>query len=223
MKKGIVFDFDGVLTKRCASAYHMYKWIIEQVGDIHDVLAIEEMAQRCLLWDQNGYCDKAFVLEKMKEAWFPNLNVSHWKQVWYERFDEFQVLSDDVVPVLENLHTQYRLAILSNGKSASQHKKIHRTGLEKYFDAIIVGGDCEMEKPDPQIFQIACEKIGTKPSDTIMVGDTFFTDISGAIRAGLQPIWYCYERCGITDFYNIPIVHNFKELENQILKYEDTI
>ena len=28
MIQGIIFDYDGVLTKRYVSAYHMYQWII---------------------------------------------------------------------------------------------------------------------------------------------------------------------------------------------------
>ena len=49
-----------------------------------------------------------------------------------------------------------------------------------------------------------------------MVGDTFFTDLSGAMRIGMQPVWYCHERRPISEL-NIPIVHDFKEVEQYFL------
>jgi HAD superfamily hydrolase (TIGR01549 family) len=41
------------------------------------------------------------------------------------------------------------------------------------------------EKPDPAIFLRACEALGTKPGDTLMVGDHPIAD-GGAVRAGLR-------------------------------------
>lgn len=52
-----------------------------------------------------------------------------------------------------------------------------------------------------------------------MVGDTFFTDLSGAMRIGMQPVWYCHERRPISDFY-VPVVKDFKELEQYFLGNE---
>lgn len=174
MIRGILFDFDGVLTKRYVSAYHMYCWIVDSVqGDSVNSLLKEEIVQRCMLWDQFGYCDKSYVLENMKKNWFPEMNVTFWKNKWYEKFDTFQVLSDSVEEVLKELKKHYLLGVLSNGSSKSQHAKLHHTGLEKYFDCVIVSGDYGIDKPNPEIFQIACDKLGTKQNETAMVGDTF--------------------------------------------------
>src|SRR5258706_406631 len=40
------------------------------------------------------------------------------------------------------------------------------------------------EKPDPAIFLRACEALGTKPAETLMVGDHPVAD-AGALKAGL--------------------------------------
>lgn len=222
--KGILFDFDGVITKRSLSAYHMYQWIIqENSGYSIDDLCVEEMVQRCLFWDQFGYCDKTYVLENMKQAWFPKLDVSYWKQIWYEQFDRYQILSDNLESVLGHLRTYYKIGLLSNGNSQSQHQKLSSTGLEDKFDSITISGDYGIDKPDPRIFKIACKNLGTNCDETIMVGDTFFTDISGALKSGLFPIWYCYDRKPVSEYNGVVIVHNMKELESYLLRDENEI
>ena len=55
MIKGIIFDYDGVLTKRYASAYHMYQWMICKLSNKDKTdLDVEEMVQRCMIWDEFG-------------------------------------------------------------------------------------------------------------------------------------------------------------------------
>lgn len=220
MIKGIIFDYDGVLTKRYVSAYHMYQWIICSITNKEKSdLDVEEMVQTCMIWDEFGHSDKKYVFDKMKEHWFHDLDVSYWRTYWYEHFDAFQIVSDDAFDVLNQLHKHYKLANLSNGFSHSQHKKISSLKLETYFDEVIVSGDYEMQKPDTRIFQIACDKLKLDPSEVAMVGDTFFTDLSGAMRIGMQPVWYCHERRSISDFY-VPVVKDFKELEQYFLGNE---
>ena len=220
MIKGIIFDYDGVLTKRYVSAYHMYQWIICSITNKEKSdLDVEEMVQTCMIWDEFGHSDKKYVFDKMKEHWFHDLDVSYWRTYWYEHFDAFQIVSDDAFDVLNQLHKHYKLAILSNGFSHSQHKKISSLKLETYFDVVIVSGDYEMQKPDTRIFQIACDKLKLDPSEVAMVGDTFFTDLSGAMRIGMQPVWYCHERRSISEFY-VPVVKDFKELEQYFLGNE---
>lgn len=220
MIQGIIFDYDGVLTKRYASAYHMYQWIICSITNKEKSdLDVEEMVQTCMIWDEFGHSDKKYVFDKMKEHWFHDLDVSYWRTYWYEHFDAFQIVSDDAFDVLNQLHKHYKLAILSNGFSHSQHKKISSLKLEPYFDEVIVSGDYEMQKPDTRIFLIACDKLKLDPSEVAMVGDTFFTDLSGAMRIGMQPVWYCHERRPISDFY-VPVVKDFKELEQYFLGNE---
>lgn len=43
------------------------------------------------------------------------------------------------------------------------------------------------EKPDPQLFGVACEVLGVAPSSTVMIGDSVHKD-GGAARAGLTSI-----------------------------------
>jgi len=57
--------------------------------------------------------------------------------------------------------------------------------LADLVDAFTHSYEVGAEKPDPAIFLRACEAIGTKPAETLMVGDHPVAD-AGALKAGLR-------------------------------------
>ena len=79
-------------------------------------------------------------------------------------------------------------AIITNGPADMQWAAIHKVGIAGLFKTIIVSGDADVavRKPNPQIFHLACERLGISPEETLMIGDNFEVDIQGAIEAGLQ-------------------------------------
>jgi 4-nitrophenyl phosphatase len=62
-------------------------------------------------------------------------------------------------------------------------------GAGSILAALIASTDVEpvlAGKPNPTLYEIALEKLGTKPEETLAVGDRIETDILGAQRAGLK-------------------------------------
>jgi len=57
--------------------------------------------------------------------------------------------------------------------------------LAELVDAFTHSFEVGVEKPDPMIFLRACEALGTKPEETLMVGDHPVAD-AGAQKAGLR-------------------------------------
>lgn len=96
---------------------------------------------------------------------------------------------DDAEEVLDELKAKYKLAIVSNGNSMQQRKKIRLTGLDKYFTNIFISSEVGYVKPQKEIFLKACEAINVKPENTVMIGDKYKVDIEGSIKAGLNAIW----------------------------------
>lgn len=78
-------------------------------------------------------------------------------------------------------------------------------------------GDYGIQKPDRRIFEIAAERLGLPVSEIAFVGDTFYKDISGAIRAGMMPVWMCVERKEMTYYPGITVVHSYDEIEKLFL------
>ena len=65
-----------------------------------------------------------------------------------------------------------RLAIATSGRQAKQFPVIEGTGLRlEWFDAVITGDDVTRKKPDPQIYQLAGERLGLPPERCVVVED----------------------------------------------------
>jgi putative hydrolase of the HAD superfamily len=82
-----------------------------------------------------------------------------------------------------------KLGLVTNGVSETHREKIALLQLGDHFDAIFLADETGMVKPDPRLFAHACEKLGSTPAATAMVGDRYDRDIAGALEAGLFTIW----------------------------------
>lgn len=198
--RGILFDFDGTLSDRYASAYEMYRWLLQQIMPQEDPedIRFEEMVQSCLLWDEYGTVSRMHAMDMIRKKYVPDLDTEYWNNVWYNNFRRFQKLQPGCISMLEELRKSYRLGILSNGPAVPQRAKIKALGLEPYFDMTLVSGEAGIHKPDPELFQMAAQRMGLSCEECAMIGDTFSTDISGAIRAGMMPVWFCRDRRGLS-------------------------
>lgn len=109
-----------------------------------------------------------------------------------------------VAPVpgaIETLHSLrragLRLALVTNGNSDVQRRKIEKYGLDCIFDYILIEGEFGVGKPDPSVFTTALEKLNVRPSYTWMVGDDLERDIAGAQRLGIRGVWVDWRGTGL--------------------------
>jgi FMN hydrolase / 5-amino-6-(5-phospho-D-ribitylamino)uracil phosphatase len=93
------------------------------------------------------------------------------------RFEEIQ-LYQDVRPAIETLRGRYRLALISNGNTDPD-----RCGLPGVFEAVVLGPDHGIEKPNPRAFLLAVEQLGVVTTELLHVGDAV-DDVAGANGVG---------------------------------------
>ena len=95
--------------------------------------------------------------------------------------------------VLEQLASQYRLALITNtqGQETSEEHRLTRfPELKGFFEVIVVAGEAGVPpKPNREPFLLCLEKLGADPTEAIYVGDDWRIDICGAKGAGIQPVW----------------------------------
>ena len=65
---------------------------------------------------------------------------------------------------------------------------LDKAGLAKYFALIIDSHIVGVEKPDPEIFNIALKKLELKSEETLYLGDFYSIDVVGSRKAGLTPV-----------------------------------
>jgi HAD superfamily hydrolase (TIGR01549 family) len=95
----------------------------------------------------------------------------------------------DAVRVVEFLNRKgFKTGIISNAP-AELEGILLRTGLLHRFKYIIISEKAGAEKPHRKIFLKALKMSGTKPSETLYVGDNFIADVRGAANAGIVPVW----------------------------------
>jgi putative hydrolase of the HAD superfamily len=62
------------------------------------------------------------------------------------------------------------------------------TPFHGLFDAEVFSCSVGLKKPDPRIYQLACEQLGVEPSEAVFVGDGANDELAGAERAGMKAV-----------------------------------
>ena len=142
-----------------------------------------------------GYGTKAFTLSLIENA----VRVSHQQLTGdvVMRLIELgrELLSfpttplPEVVETLEGLSVsrRYQLVVFTKGELLDQENKLKRSGLEQYFSHMeTVSNKTEVE------YRQLCENLGVAPEQTVMVGNSFRSDIAPALAAGAYAVHIPY-------------------------------
>ncbi len=101
-------------------------------------------------------------------------------------------LRDDAHDTLVRLGNKgITTGIITNGTPGVKRNIINSLGLQNIINHIVMGEAEGYVKPDVRIFQRCMQLAGTNPPETLFVGDTFFTDVLGAKRAGAAAALLC--------------------------------
>ena len=87
------------------------------------------------------------------------------------------------------LAKKYPLTVVTNGFVEVQYEKFDKSGLRDCFAHIVLSEEVGCQKPNPHIFEEALRMNGLQAEDVVMIGDSWSSDIQGAINAGIDQIW----------------------------------
>lgn len=97
---------------------------------------------------------------------------------------------DGAIDLLQKLQRKYQLHIISNGFTEVQYTKLEGAGLASFFDKVILSDAVGVNKPDSRIFKYALSEASAQKSESLMIGDTYDTDIVGAMNYGIDQVWF---------------------------------
>ncbi|MGM9631198.1 HAD family hydrolase [Butyricicoccus sp.] len=173
MKKGAIFDMDGLLfdTERI----YREVWSSPAPGFVPEVHpAVAEAV--CGTSGEH--------LQAILEHYYPGVDAPGYICWVLDRVADRLRYEVPKMPgcdeILSYLHANgVKLAVASSSRLNLIRRNLKNACIEHYFDAVISGDELESSKPAPDIFLIAAEQLGLAPEDCYV-----FEDGYNGIRAG---------------------------------------
>jgi len=91
------------------------------------------------------------------------------------------------VELVERLRGRARLGLASNSSRRLVDTALRTAGLLGAFDAVVTSDDVDHAKPAPDLYLLACERLGVMPGEALALEDTQ-SGIAAAKAAGLTCI-----------------------------------
>lgn len=113
-----------------------------------------------------------------------------FEERWPEAFRSETVVFEDVRALLDRAAADgLVVGALTNSSQQFTELKLEAAGLEGAFAAVATTDTLGFGKPDPRAFHEACRLLGSRPEETVYVGDDRVVDAEAAVRAGLRGVW----------------------------------
>ena len=205
--RGVVFDLDDtlldttgleseMLTELCAAAS-------AELGEIeYEALRVryrdgrDDLYQRVLDGELDIAAYRRAHLIAVCEPWGEPSETLHATAVRLrdEQLGRSRFVEHAIELVRDLRAAGVRTALLTNGPSWMQRRKVELLGLEPELDAIGISEELGASKPDPAAFAGVLELLGEAPEETVMVGDHLQWDVHGALAAGMRgAVWVAGE------------------------------
>ena len=126
--------------------------------------------------DKGERQELAALAEQMSED-FLHLTTAHFS------------LLEGAEELVRYLAEKYPLTVVTNGFVEVQYEKFDRSGLRDCFAHIVLSEEVGCQKPNPRIYEEALRMNGVSAEEAVMIGDSWNSDIQGAINAGIDQIW----------------------------------
>jgi len=105
-----------------------------------------------------------------------------------ERFFGGDFIDEELVDYVRQLQSDYKTGVISNAWSQLDDL-LTSWGIKDAFDVVIGSGDVGIMKPEPEIYQLALQRLGVQPQEAVFIDD-FIENINGAQALGIHTIHF---------------------------------
>lgn len=95
--------------------------------------------------------------------------------------------SEALSTIAQLKHDRFKVGLLSNC-SIEIPMVWPETDFARWFDAAIFSSRERIKKPDPRIYDLACERLGVPPDACVYVADGENHELSAAAKVGMHPV-----------------------------------
>lgn len=189
--KAVIFDLDQTLLDRSTSLKNFIHWQTNFLQLVPEDQK-SDFINRFIELDANGSVWKDRVYAQLiQEFEIKEYSVNELLQIYIQDFNKFSTSFLDVEETIKKLNRNgIKLGLISNGKTPFQEHNFRALGIHCYFQSVLVSEAVGLRKPDPAIFQLACEQLAVKVDEAIFIGDNYEVDIEGGRDAGLHAIYF---------------------------------
>jgi beta-phosphoglucomutase len=178
-----IFDMDGVLVDTYQAHYQSWRETARGLG--------LDLSEQDFAWTF-GYTSREVIPKLWPGRRFGAAEVAAFdatKEAAFRRLIEDDVpLMPGAVALLEALRGEgFRLAVGSSAPPENVDLVLDRTVLRELFEAVVTGADVARGKPDPQVFQLAAERLGMRPGRCVVIEDAP-AGIAAAAAAGMAKV-----------------------------------
>lgn len=169
MKKGIIFDLDGVIVDTAKYHYLAWKKLANQLGfeftEEQNELFKGVSRKRCLeILIEIG---NVKATQEDFDRWMIEKNLDYLAYI--ENMDASEILPD--VPKILTLLKENAIPIALGSASKNALPILQKVGLAHFFDVIVDGNNVTKAKPNPEVFLMAAQKMNISPSNCIVFED----------------------------------------------------
>jgi beta-phosphoglucomutase len=169
MKKGFIFDLDGVIVDTAKYHYLAWKKLANELGfeftKEQNELFKGVSRKRCLeILLEIG---KVKATQEQFDTWMIEKNVDYLKYI--EHMDASEILSD--VPKILEFLQENKVPIALGSASKNARPILEKVRLLHYFDVIVDGNNVTKAKPDPEVFLLAAKQLDVNAIDCVVFED----------------------------------------------------
>lgn len=185
MKKGFIFDLDGVIVDTAKYHYLAWKNLANSLGfefteEQNEMFkGVSRVRSLDILLELGNY--KA--TQEQKAGWLVQKNEEYLSYI--KKMDASEILPE--VPRVLDLLLQHEQAVALGSASKNARPILEKVGLLSKFQHIVDGNDVTAAKPDPEVFLIGAKKLGIAPQNCIVFEDSI-AGVQAANAGGMMSI-----------------------------------
>lgn len=130
-------------------------------------------------------------------------------ELFHSQFSREQILTafndiiiednQEIIPFVEDVRSQYRIAVLSNTCACHWEKVERVSSLIKIFPHLFTSFQLGAMKPDAIVYSTVCSALKVKPSEVVFIDD-LGENVEGARNCGMKGIVFTNTRQLQSDF-----------------------